>query len=339
MCSQPIVHDAQLLRATLRISARSSAASCGAPANVAAWKLRVGQGADGVEGEQVGQRAQLAVLGRGRAERAGPQVARGREHGRRIRRRDFGGGTHRDGLELLGAQHRAQAAAPGVPPVVGDRGVADATLPGRPDRGHPPAPPEALPQPLLGLRRGQPAQVGGVDQARAVTIDQQHGRPLAGAAHHDRVVAGELAGDREMTGSERVVQHAGQRGLGDNGELGAGGQRGADERGEHEGQRGLPARADRHPAGPGGASARRRARRRRGRPAAARRAAAARWPMPALDVRDERPAEVAAAATMASSWPQSVRPAADFSSAARCRSTSSVTVHLRQILRKANKPP
>src|SRR5215813_7470668 len=42
MCSHPIVHDAQLLRVTPRIAARSSAARRGAPANVAAWKLRVG---------------------------------------------------------------------------------------------------------------------------------------------------------------------------------------------------------------------------------------------------------------------------------------------------------
>src|ERR687888_1280741 len=42
MFSQPIEHDAHEFRATLRASARSSAASCGAPANVAAWKLRVG---------------------------------------------------------------------------------------------------------------------------------------------------------------------------------------------------------------------------------------------------------------------------------------------------------
>ena len=43
MCSQPIVHDAQLLRATCRIPARSSAARSGAPLKVAAWKLRVGR--------------------------------------------------------------------------------------------------------------------------------------------------------------------------------------------------------------------------------------------------------------------------------------------------------
>ena len=42
MCSQPIEQDAQLLRATSRISCSSSAASRGAPSNVAAVKLRVG---------------------------------------------------------------------------------------------------------------------------------------------------------------------------------------------------------------------------------------------------------------------------------------------------------
>jgi len=43
MCSQPIVQEAQLLRVTVRIPASSSAASCGASANVAAWKFRVGR--------------------------------------------------------------------------------------------------------------------------------------------------------------------------------------------------------------------------------------------------------------------------------------------------------
>src|SRR3954468_9730607 len=42
MCSQPIVHDAQLSRATRRSSCSSSAASFGAPSNEAALKLRVG---------------------------------------------------------------------------------------------------------------------------------------------------------------------------------------------------------------------------------------------------------------------------------------------------------
>jgi hypothetical protein len=42
MCSQPIEHDAQELRATPRSSCNSSAARCGAPSKVAAVKLRVG---------------------------------------------------------------------------------------------------------------------------------------------------------------------------------------------------------------------------------------------------------------------------------------------------------
>src|SRR5215210_4689811 len=42
MCSQPIVQEAQLSRATRRSSCSSSAASFGAPSNEAALKLRVG---------------------------------------------------------------------------------------------------------------------------------------------------------------------------------------------------------------------------------------------------------------------------------------------------------
>ena len=42
MCSQPIVQDAQLCRATFRIAARSSAASAGAWSKVDAWKFLVG---------------------------------------------------------------------------------------------------------------------------------------------------------------------------------------------------------------------------------------------------------------------------------------------------------
>src|ERR687895_1017256 len=43
MCSQPIVQQAQLSRATWRLAASSSAASFGAPSNVEVEKLRVGR--------------------------------------------------------------------------------------------------------------------------------------------------------------------------------------------------------------------------------------------------------------------------------------------------------
>src|SRR3954447_14492626 len=42
MCEQPMEQDAQLLFVSPRSSASSSAASCGAPSNVALRKLRVG---------------------------------------------------------------------------------------------------------------------------------------------------------------------------------------------------------------------------------------------------------------------------------------------------------
>ena len=83
MCSQPIVQDAQLLRATCRISARSSAASRGASAKVAAWKLRVGRVLMALKASRlasVPSSRYLAVAGpndRSRRSRAAPSTASG----------------------------------------------------------------------------------------------------------------------------------------------------------------------------------------------------------------------------------------------------------------------
>ena len=114
---------------------------------------------DGVEREQVGQGAQLAVLRGGRAEAARPQVLRRGQHGRLVVDVDPGGRPDQDGLEVLGPQDRAQPAAAGVAAVVADRGVADLPLPGRPDGRGLPATPEPLPHRRLGLRRRQPGQL------------------------------------------------------------------------------------------------------------------------------------------------------------------------------------
>src|SRR5512140_3532870 len=78
MCSQPIVHDAQLLRATCR-----SAASWGAPANVAAWKFLVGRVLMALKASRlasVPSSRYLAVAGpneRARRSRAAPSTASG----------------------------------------------------------------------------------------------------------------------------------------------------------------------------------------------------------------------------------------------------------------------
>ena len=196
-----------------------------------------GQRGYGVEGEQVGQRAQLAVLRRGGAEAACPQILGRREHGVRIGDAHPRGRPDEDGLDVLGPEHGPEPAAARVATVVADRGVADVPLPRGPDgRGLPPAP-EPLPHGRLGLRGGQPAQLGRSFEARPVAVDQQHRQHRRPPTHDDRVVPGELARDREPARRQRVGEQAGERRLGHDGELRAGRERGAHQRGEDERER------------------------------------------------------------------------------------------------------
>jgi hypothetical protein len=95
-----------------------------------------------------------------------------------------------------------------VAAVVGDRRVLDEPLAGRADRRDPPRLAEPLAQALLGLGGGQAPEVAGRLEPRAVAVDEQHRRLGARAAHDDRVVAGQLAGDREVARGERVVEQA-----------------------------------------------------------------------------------------------------------------------------------
>ena len=120
MCSQPIEHDAQLLRATPRASARSSAASRGASANVAAWKLRVGSVAIALNASRlasVPSSRYLAVAGpneRARRSRAAARTAGGSAGATFVAARTA------TALMQLRPEHRAEAAAAGVAAVVGD---------------------------------------------------------------------------------------------------------------------------------------------------------------------------------------------------------------------------
>ena len=196
-----------------------------------------GQRGDGVEGQQVGQGAQLAVLRGGRAEAALPQVLRRGQHGRLVGHAHPDGRPDQDGLEVLGPQHRAQPAAAGVPAVVADRGVADLPLPGRTDGRGLPAASEPLSHGRLGLGRRHPGQLRRGFETGAIAIDEQHRQLRGPPPHDDRVVPGELAGDGEPAGRQRVGEQPGERRLGHDGELRAGRQRRADQWGEHEGQR------------------------------------------------------------------------------------------------------
>src|SRR4051794_32957617 len=199
------------------------------------------QRGDRVEREQVRERAELAVLRRRRAERAPAQVARGLEDRARVGRGHLRRGPDRNGFEELGPEHGAEAAAAGVAAVVRDRRVLDEVLARGADRGDAPRLAEPLAKARLGLRRGQAPEVARGLEPRAVPVDQERRRLGARAGDDDRVVARELAGDREVARGERVVEHPGEGRLRHDGELRARRQRRADERREAERERRLGA--------------------------------------------------------------------------------------------------
>ena len=213
MCSQPIVHAAHEFRATPRAAARSSAASRRPPRS---GRLEVArrQGVEAVEGEQVGDRPQLAVLLGRRAERARRESLGGRERppaGRptgTVRRRAHG---HR--LDALRPEHRAQAAPPGVAAVVAERGERDQPLAGRADRRDLPRRAEPLAQPVLGLGGREPQRSpAGIDpHAGPVAVDEET-EARRTRRRRDRVDPGPLGGDGEMltrTARRRAARSAG----------------------------------------------------------------------------------------------------------------------------------
>ena len=167
-----------------------------------------GQGRQRVEGQQVRQGAELAVLRGGRAERPRPQVLGGGEHPCGVGRRDLAAGAHRDGLDVLGAEHRTEPAPAGMPAVVRQGRVADAALPRRADGGDPPGLAEPFAHRGLGVRRGPAGLRGGRLETDLGPVDEQHAGPGGATGDDDRVVPGELAGDGEVAGGERVGQQA-----------------------------------------------------------------------------------------------------------------------------------
>ncbi len=197
-----------------------------------------GERVDRVEGEEVGERAELAVLlGGGPERQLAQRLCRGQHGGWVGDVRLDARAAHRHGLQALGAHHGAEPAAAGVATVVRHGGEAHQALARRADRRDAPGRSEPLAQALLGGGRGQAPEIVRGLHPRAVAIDEQDRRLLAGAAHDDRVVAGELALDGEVARGERVVQQARERRLRHHGELRARGERRADQGGEDERQR------------------------------------------------------------------------------------------------------
>ena len=154
MRSQPIEHEAQLSRTAARSSSSSVV--------VSVPKLWLGSAESALNDSRfasVPRSRYFAVAGPNeRARRSLRPSAPPPD-----RRGAAGRSPHGDGLELLGAQDGAEAAAARVAAVMGDRRVAHEPLAGGPDRGDAVRGPEPLAQPGLGLRRRQAPQVAGVD--------------------------------------------------------------------------------------------------------------------------------------------------------------------------------
>ena len=169
---------------------------------------------DRVERQQVGHRPQLAVLrGRG-AERPLAQVLGGGQDSRRVRGCDLGPRRGRRSPCTTWSPSR-RPARPGRRDGRRGRWSRSGRRARPPDRSPPPARP--VPSARAAVPRSSAAgkphrSLGGRDPHRAA-VDHEHRRLLRSAAHDDRVVAGQLAGDREVARGQRVGQPAGERGL------------------------------------------------------------------------------------------------------------------------------
>ena len=144
-------------RATLSCSGEIAVGAC----ETALLKVARRQHVQPVEREQVRGGAQLAILGRRRAERFVRQSSgqldelRGCAQSHALRTADG------NRLDILRTQHGAAAAAAGVPAVVRNRGVAHQPLAGRADRGDLKIGAESLAQPILRLAIRQAPQFAG----------------------------------------------------------------------------------------------------------------------------------------------------------------------------------
>ena len=186
MCSQPIVQAAHDVRATRRAAFSSSPDRASAPSNVPCLEVARRQGVEAVERQQVGDRAQLAVLLGRRAERAratgrcaAATTPAGSATGVRCVPRD----SHR--LDALRAQHRPSPPRPAWRLSWLMRGERDQPLAGRADDGDVPVRAEPVAQRGPSPRR--PAGPRGRPPARSATAAVVD-RPATDGARHGAVM-------------------------------------------------------------------------------------------------------------------------------------------------------
>ncbi len=195
------------------------------------------QCAKAIERQKVRRRSELPILCRRRAERSLRQVAA--QCRQLLRSGPVAAVRPADGngLDVLAAKDGATAAPAGVPAVMRDRRVKHTPLARRSDRGNPIVGSEPGPQLVLGHRTRIATHVICRLEPNVSVIDNQHRQRPRPPDDDDGVAAALLAGDGKTAAGERVVEATGQRARADDGELGGGGKRTANERTESEDER------------------------------------------------------------------------------------------------------
>jgi len=197
------------------------------------------QGTEAVHHEHVRDRAELAVLGRPRAQRARGKILGEGQHRSRVGDRTRPRAAHGNALEALGSEDGAEPAAAGVAAVPGDRRVAHEVLACGANAEETEGTPEPLGHACFRVERREAHEVVGRLDAHVAVFDHEQGPRGRGTGDHERVHPGVLELDGEAVAGERVSDAVRERGLGDDRELGARGQGRADERREGHHHRGL----------------------------------------------------------------------------------------------------
>ena len=159
------------------------------------------QRSETVEGHQVVDGAQFAVLGGGRSERSLREIPGDLDQAAGIRKGNHPITGHGDRLEPLGPHHRSESTPSGMTSVVRNGREMDQPFASGADGRHPEALPFAaqpVPHASPGLPTAQtPLRLGRLEP-HPVGGDHQGGRPVSGSDDHDRVVPGPLAGNGEV---------------------------------------------------------------------------------------------------------------------------------------------
>ena len=190
-----------------------------------------------IEDQQIGGRAQFAVLGRGRSQGPGRQLPGTRDKLLRVCPRAALRAAHEDRFEVLRTQHGSAAAPAGMPAGMGDRGKSNQAFPRRADHRRRKVSAKPRVQFLFGCAARLAPQTAGGFQSHDAVVDDQHRWFGCPPLHHDGITAALLGSDGKTAADQRVIDAVCQRTLGHHREFRRRRQGAADQRAQREDDR------------------------------------------------------------------------------------------------------